>query len=108
MQAIQQLFFFLQFLVIKTLDPDPYSINPNPQHCKRHTVLESKKFGCTESTDPDRGAGVVVVVTLGPGRMSILGLQVRKGELERADQVRYMMYMEMREDCSRPELGMCS
>jgi hypothetical protein len=40
--------------------------------------------------------------------MSILGLQARKGELERADQVRYMMYMEMREDCSRPELGMCS
>jgi len=51
---------------------------------------------------------VVVVVTLGPGKMSIVGLQLARGELERADQVRYMMYMEMSEDCSRPELGMCS
>ncbi len=42
------------------------------------------------------------------GRMLILGLQSRRGELERADQVRYMMYMEMREDCRSPELGMCS
>ena len=76
-----------------------FQSDPDPQPCRKLSRTHS---------GPGAAVVVVKVVALGPGRMSILGLQSSRGELDRADQVRYMMYIEMREDWSSPELGICS
>ena len=76
-----------------------FQSDPDPQPCRKLSRTHS---------GPGAAVVVVKVVALGPGRMSIFGLQSSRGELDRADQVRYMMYIEIREDCSSPELGICS